>query len=87
MPTQQLRKTLSRPQQFLKLCNNPRRVPPPSRGFQYDVDAALAASMQDGTMPGWVLCELRVVCRKYGLFVWENNVDVLACVVIHIASK
>ena len=36
----------------------PKKDPPiPSRGFRYDVDAALAASMQDGTMHEWVLCE------------------------------
>ena len=66
----------------------PKKDPPiPSGEFQYDVDAALATSMQDGTMHEWVLCELRAVRSRYGLFrgtrhmcwrVQGNEADVLA---------
>ena len=59
----------------------------PSGGFQYDVDAALAASVQDGTMHEWVLCKLRALCRRYGLLVRGNKADVLVRVVRHVASK
>ena len=59
----------------------------PSGGFQDDVDAALAASMQDGTMHKWVVCELRAVCRRYGLSVRGNKADVLVCVANHFAIK
>ena len=66
----------------------PQKDPPvPSRGFRYDVDAALAVSMQGGTMNEWVLCKLRAVCHKYELFVQGNKANVLAPVVSHVASK
>ena len=76
------------PTTVFKAMQQPKKDPPiPSGGFEYDVDAALAASMQDGTMHEWVLCELRAVCRKYGLSVWGNKAHVLARVVSHVASK
>ena len=58
----------------------PKKDPPiPSGGFPYDVDAALATSMKHGTMHEWVLCELRAVCRGYGLSVRGNKADVGVC--------
>ena len=79
---------LIQPATVLKAMQQPKKDPPiPSGGFQYDVDAALAASMQDGTMHEWVLCELRAVCQRYGLSVQGNKADVLALVVNHVATK
>ena len=61
-----------------------KNTPIPSGGFQYDVDATLAASKKDGIMHDWVLCELRsfaagMVC----LFKGTRQTDVLARVVSH----
>ena len=42
---------------------------------------------KDGTMHEWVLCELRAICRRYGLCVRGNKADALARVVSHVASK
>ena len=79
---------LIQPTAAFKAMEQPKKDPPiPSGGFQYDVDAALAASMKDGTMHEWVLCELRAVCRRYGLSVRRIKADVLAHVVRHVASK
>ena len=79
---------LIHPAALFKPMQPPKKDPPtPSGGFQYDVDAALAAFMKDGTMHEWVLCELRAVCHKYGLSVRGNKADVLARVVSHLASK
>ena len=76
------------PTTIFKAVQQPRKDPPiPSGGFQYDVDAALVASMPDGTMHEWVLCELGAVCRRYGLSVRGNKADVLARVVSHVASN
>ena len=87
-PDSEVEEDLIQPTTIFKAMQQPKKDPPiPSGWFLYNVDATLAASMQDGTMHEWVLCELRAVCRRYGLFVWGNKVDVLACVVCHVASK
>ena len=44
------------PTTVFKAMQAPKKDPPiASEGFRYDVDAALAASMQNGTMHEWVL--------------------------------
>ena len=79
---------LIQPTTVFKAMQQPKKAPPiPSGGFWYDVDAALATSMQNGTMHEWVLCELRAVCRMYDLSFRGNKADVFARVVSHIASK
>ena len=79
---------LIQPTALFKAMLQPKKDPHiPSGGFQYDVDATLAASMKDGTMHEWVLCELRGVCHMYGLFVRGNKAHVLARVVNHGANK
>ena len=87
MQTQKLKKTSFSPQQFLKLCNNPRRIPPfLLEGFgmmwmQHLQHLCKMARYMSGC------CELMAVCRRYGLSVRGNKVDVLARVVGHVASK
>ena len=79
---------LDHPTTFFKAVEQPKKDPPiPPAGFTYNVNAALAASMQDGPMHEWVRCELRDAFRTYGLFVRGNKANVLARVVSHFASK
>ena len=68
---------LIQPTTIFKAMQQPKKdTSIPSGGFRYDMHAVLAASMQDGAMHEWVLCEHRAVCRTYGLSVRGTKANV-----------